>query len=260
MPSYSPEFPRQSHKTIVQDLIQLMNGRAKTGQAYEPTDVEHIANVVTHGLWIVPSLAGLVYMQLLSDNTREVLIAGIYGLAVLTLFTVSTVFHTISYIGRFRQLKNFFHIGDRAVIYLFIAASYTPWLTLRDLEHWGYHCLWIVWVMAVIGIWYQYTYHEQYKWLETLFYFIIGVCPAISWFAMKETSGTFELVTGGIVYISGVVFFKCDGLVPFAHAIWHCFVFVGAIFHYIAVCRYLLGPESDQALVMVRAVKMPLKV
>ena len=27
-----------------------MNNRAKPGQAYVPTDVEHIANVVTHGV------------------------------------------------------------------------------------------------------------------------------------------------------------------------------------------------------------------
>jgi hypothetical protein len=27
-------------------------------------------------------------------------------------------------------------------------------------------------------------FFSRYKWLETLFYLIIGVCPAISWFAM----------------------------------------------------------------------------
>jgi hypothetical protein len=46
--------------------------------------------------------------------------------------------------------------GQRQLHYFF-----TFRLTLRDLEHWGSHCLWVVWIMAVIGIWYQYTYHEQ---------------------------------------------------------------------------------------------------
>ena len=53
----------------------------------------------------------------------------------------------------------------------------------------------------------------------------------------------YELAMGGMVYITGVVFFKLDGVIPFAHAIWHCFVFTGAIFHYCAVCKYLLGAQ-----------------
>ncbi|XP_074649325.1 monocyte to macrophage differentiation factor-like [Tubulanus polymorphus] len=221
-----------------------MNGRAMAGQAYKPTDVEHIANVVTHGLWIIPSMAGLFWLLYLADTGFEKYIVLVYGFATLALFTVSTVFHVISYIGRFNALKNIFHIGDRAVIYMFIAASYTPWLTLKNMDSWGKIMLAVVWFMAAFGIWYQYTFHEQYKWLETLFYLIIAISPAIAVFAMHETSGMFEVACGGIVYMAGVVFFKCDGVIPFAHAIWHCFVIVGALCHYFAICNYLLIPEN----------------
>lgn len=60
----------------------------------------------------------------------------------------------------------------------------------------------------------------------------------------KEVSGLYELAAGGAVYVVGVVFFKCDGVIPFAHAIWHSFVFVGATVHFVAVCRHLLGPPA----------------
>lgn len=59
-----------------------------------------------------------------------------------------------------------------------------------------------------------------------------------------ERAGVCELAVGGVFYVVGVVFFKSDGLVPFAHAIWHLFVAAGASVHYYAIWRYLYLPES----------------
>ena len=60
-----------------------------------------------------------------------------------------------------------------------------------------------------------------------------------------EHSGIFELAIGGLVFLSGIFFFKCDGVIPFAHAIWHCFVFLGAAIHYYAVYTYLLVSSTS---------------
>lgn len=56
--------------------------------------------------------------------------------------------------------------------------------------------------------------------------------------------GLLELVFGGFFYCLGMVFFKSDGRIPFAHAIWHLFVAIGAGIHYYAIWRYLYRPGA----------------
>lgn len=63
----------------------------------------------------------------------------------------------------------------------------------------------------------------------------------VSLFLQTDPAGIHELAVGGVIYVSGVVFFKLDGVVPFAHAIWHLFVGLGASAHYYAINKYLVG-------------------
>ena len=123
----------------------------------------------------------------------------------------------------------------------------------------------IVWIMAFLGITYQILYHERYKLLETCIYIVVGLFPALvivdmvqddytsewnSFFYLDlfevNHDGLWAMALGGLMFLSGVVFFKSDGLIPFAHAIWHCFVFLGAAFHYYAVYNYLIVPSPSQ--------------
>lgn len=79
-------------------------------------------------------------------------------------------------------LKDVLHRGDRAMIYVFIAASYFPWLMLRPLpqDSWISELWWMVWLLALLGILYQQVFHERFKTLETCFYLFLGVAPSIA--------------------------------------------------------------------------------
>lgn len=224
-----------------------MNMKANSNQAYVPTEVEHIANVITHALWVVPSLVGTMFLIQQSSTSSQYLSAVIYGISLVALFTISTVFHSVFYIRNCGNLKEFLHRCDRAIIYVFIAASYTPWLLLRDMEPniWSENLWWLVWLMAIMGITYQNLFHEKYKMLETIFYLIMGIAPAMVLLCMRECSGMGELSAGGAAYIVGVVFFKSDGRIPCAHAIWHLFVTAGASCHFYAVSKYLIGAHLN---------------
>ena len=55
-----------------------------------------------------------------------------------------------------------------------------------------------------------------------------------------DDNGVAELKQGGAIYLIGVVFFKLDGRLPLAHAIWHLHVVIASMIHYWAVAEYLI--------------------
>ncbi|XP_066292074.1 monocyte to macrophage differentiation factor-like [Branchiostoma lanceolatum] len=224
---------------------RFMNRPAVGNNPYIPTPLEHIANCVTHGLLIVPSLFAILILLRLADSPLQFVNAVVYGLALVALFTLSTSFHLLAWTGKLRSLLHFFHVCDRAVIYFFIAASYMPWLTLRDSGALGQWVHGVTWVLALMGTVFSCMFLDRCKRLETSLYLIMGICPSLSVFSMPCTDGLKELSIGGAVYIAGVFFFKSDGRIPFAHATWHLFVVVGAAFHYYAVVTYLMGARHD---------------
>ncbi|KAL9700338.1 hypothetical protein quinque_003779 [Culex quinquefasciatus] len=227
--------------------VKMKNARAAPGCAYIPTEVEHIANVLTHGFWVLPSAYGGVNLFLRSYTSAQLLAAIIYGVALSMLFFVSTFFHCVFYCNRNRPLKDVLHRCDRAMIYIFIAGSYYPWLSLGHTTHPQIVSVikWCVWVLAIMGIIYQQMFHERFKSLETFFYLVIGLGPSlVIIFWGHEFTGMAELKIGGLLYIVGIVFFKCDGVFPFAHAIWHLFVVFAAAVHYFAILNHLYPVES----------------
>lgn len=77
------------------------------------------------------------------------------------------------------KMRHFLHRCDRAMIYIFIASSYFPWLTVGNLSCWMLRELrWAIWLLAVLGITYQQIFHERYKMLELLLYLVMGLGPA----------------------------------------------------------------------------------
>ncbi|KAM8824426.1 monocyte to macrophage differentiation factor 2a isoform 4-T4 [Synchiropus picturatus] len=196
----------------------FMNCRVPSSKRYQPTHYEHAANCATHGLWILPSLLGGSVLYFLSTDQWQRVAAGLYGGGLTGLFVTSTLFHTAAW--KISHLR----------------------LLLRELGPWASHMRWLIWLMACAGSTYVFFYHERHKLVELMGYVTMGAIPALVLLSMVDRSGIGELATGGVLYTLGVFFFKSDGLVPFAHAIWHLFVAAGAGVHYYAIWWYLYLP------------------
>ncbi|KAL7013705.1 hypothetical protein ACKWTF_015538 [Chironomus riparius] len=217
-------------------------------KAYEPTEVEHVANCASHGLLIIPSIYALYVLHSKSRTSDQKLVSIIYGSALILLFSISFFYHWVFYRYRNLMLKDFLHRLDRAMIYVFIAGSYYPWLILENFQYPTIASLlrWLVWILAGLGIFYQQLFHERYKCVETFFYIVIGLTPAIILILLcgHEFVAMFELEIGGLLYLIGVFFFKSDGKVGCAHAIWHLFVVLASAVHYFAILNHLYVDQS----------------
>ncbi|KAK4875430.1 hypothetical protein RN001_011852 [Aquatica leii] len=226
--------------TLYQDLLQnvipwqqlrkvnWMNQQATSKKAYRPTKAEHIANVITHGVWIVPSVLATLELLARSHNGAQFLFALVYGATLIFLVSVSTGFHCVFYRNKHGPWKDVLHRCDRAMIYIFIAGSYFPWLILQSLPSncWTFSMKWLVWLLAALRIIYQEVFHEKYKKLETICYVFMSTLP-FSFITQHDFPGKTELKIGGMVYaLVGVIFFKIDSSIPSA-------------VHYFAILNYL---------------------
>ncbi|XP_048821000.1 monocyte to macrophage differentiation factor isoform X3 [Lagopus muta] len=173
---------------------RFMNHPAPANSRYKPTCYEHAANCYTHAFLIVPAIVGSALLHRLSDDRWEKITAWIYGMGLCALFIVSTVFHIVSWKkSHLRTMEHCFHMCDRMMIYVFIAASYAPWLNLRELGPLASHMRWFIWLMAAGGTVYVFLYHEKYKIIELFFYLAMGFSPALVVTSMENQTATYVM-------------------------------------------------------------------
>ena len=101
-----------------------------------------------------------------------------------------------------------------------------------------------VWVLAFIGLLLDIFIPKRIEWLQVLIYLIMGWICMLNFSELQAaipTTGVVWLTTGGIAYTVGVVFYVLDDLkkLRHAHGIWHLFVLIGSICHFISIVAYV---------------------
>jgi len=224
------------------------------GENYTPTKYEHIANVVTH---LLPAIIGIFTVPLVlyetSSNPVHAIASVIYSACMVGVFIVSSSYHIASYVLEEHRVTKFLQKCDHAVIFAFIASHYLPILLMTDIGDNNFLGKWflvpvilvaIVGVSKIIfGIFTRIPAIPLYLtlgWIGLLLLQPIGKSDLAAWCVA-------ELVIGMLVYTCGVpLLVKFDGIIPFAHAIWHIFVVAGASIHFYAIFLYIIS--SDRAL------------
>lgn len=202
-----------------------------------PTPAAKCADLVVHVMGLTLALVGgivLLTLAVMGGRISQVVGVSIYAVGILAMLGFSTAYNFAK-----PQYRPLLRRLDHAGIFLMIAGSYTPF-TINLPGAWGWGMTAAVWSIAGLGA------------LGKLFLtgidrkFWVGVYLALGWLVVIALKPMIEslawyalalLVTGGVLYSTGVIFYVNKRL-KFCRAIWHGHVVAAAAAHWTAV---LLG-------------------
>lgn len=214
--------------------------------------VRDLVSGLTHCIGAALSLVGLVLLIVFAaiyGNTYHVVSFTIFGVGLFLLYLFSTLYHWLNISEKgITVFRKFDHI----MIYILIAASYTPVCLVSLRGPWGWSLFGVIWGLAVLGTILSAIWIKAPRSITTTIYIIMGwvviiaIYPLIQVFKeANNLKSLIWLVAGGIFYtIGGIIYalkipktkWKGFGF----HEIFHIFVMLGSACHYWFVIRYVL--------------------
>ena len=209
------------------------------------TKGEEIFNMVSHIVGGAIGIAALVLCIIFSAVHRNGYgLAGsiVYGVSMITLYTMSSVYHGL----REGTAKRVMQVLDHCTIYLLIAGTYTPILlsAMRPIDPVAsWVLLGVVWGLSAVAITLTAIDLKKYAVFSMICYIGMGWCivfkvplliQAVTW------GGFWLILLGGVCYTVGAVLYGLGRTKKYMHSVFHLFVVAGSVLHLLAILIYAL--------------------
>ena len=209
------------------------------------TSGEEIMNMVTHivgGALGVVVLVMCVIRAVLSGSVLNIVGCSIYGASIVTLYTISSVYHGL----RPEMAKKVLQVLDHCTIYFLIAGTYTPILLSAFVPTYpmiGWGLLAAEWILAVLAATLTAVDLKKYTVFSMICYIGMG------WGILFFIPQTIELLTapgfawllfGGIAYTIGAIFYGIGSKKHWIHSVFHIFVVIGSLLQFLAIYLYVI--------------------
>jgi hemolysin III len=158
-----------------------------------------------------------------------------FALGVLLVYTSSTLYHFVQE----KKLKNILKIADHISIYFLIAGTYTPLMITYLPPSTAFVFLTIMWSIVFLGTLFKFFFIHRFEWFSVILYLTMGwmIIFVIKPLVQNVPLAVFWwILGGGISYTIGVYFYVKSYKLYF-HAIWHVFVLIGTLLHFMAICK-----------------------
>lgn len=207
-------------------------------------------SAITHFVGLMMALVAatpLLIKAALSSGTLGLPAMTIFILSMILLYGASATYHSVNLSGK---ALRFFKKLDHMMIFVLIAGTYTPVCLIILGGPLGYTLLTVVWGIALFGIVLKACWVTCPKWFSSLIYISMGwVCLGVFgtlWDVLPHAAFLW-LLAGGIFYTVGGVIYALklsvfNGKHKYfgSHEIFHIFVMLGSICHFIFMYRYVV--------------------
>ena len=206
---------------------------------------EEIANMVTHiigGVFALAAIPLLVVTAALRGDPWAVVSGAVYGATLLIMFTVSSIYHGL----KPGKAKRVMRVIDHCDIYFLIAGTYTPILLvgIRPINPaMAWTLFGVEWGLAAVAVTLNAIDLKRFEKISMVCYIgmgwgvIVMIEPTIQAMTM---SGFALLLAGGIAYTIGAVLYAVGKKVRYIHSVFHVFVLIGSVLHFLAILLYIM--------------------
>lgn len=202
---------------------------------------EDIGNAVTHCVGSFVALGLLISLAWIAGRYGDWLdgLAFVfYGITILFMFVISTVYHSMTN----HSARNVMKRMDHVAIFILIIGSYTPYVFSLLNTPRGYITYICLSILTVVGVVFKAIYAGRFKKTGTLIYVLMGwasliLLPQIV--AKLPTMGVVFFVASGLIYTIGALFYAFSKF-KYSHMVWHIFVLVAVISMYLSIALYIL--------------------
>jgi hemolysin III len=203
----------------------------------------------THAFGVALSVIGIIMLLVKAtaagDSAWHFVGFSVFGAGLILLYSASSLYHLLNLKPApmliFRKI-------DHIMIFVLIAATYTPICLIPLNGLWGWWLFGAVWGSAVAGIVMKALFFKTPRWLSTANYLVLGWACVICIAPILHTipsGGLILLLAGGIAYSAGAVIYAAKWPRRNArnfgfHELFHILILIGSLCHFLMMYIYLI--------------------
>ncbi len=204
-------------------------------------------NGLTHFIGVLLSTVGMIALLTRGDkpfSEWQQFSFSVFGIGMVLLYSFSTLYHWLPLKDKKLQL---FRQIDHIMIFVFIAATYTPICLITLNGTWGWSIFWTTWAIAVGGVFLKIFWLNAPRFLYTAIYLLMGWIIIVAIWPLSKAVASEALLWmfgGGVFYSVGAVIYALKKPNPWPkilgfHEIFHLFIMAGTFAHFWMIYNYI---------------------